>query len=142
MASAIVHVVPTVLEQGVIRLIKSSSPDLFDDGEQKRDFVYVKDVVRMICAFLSNGANGLYNIASGRATSWNELAAAIFSALKLPLKIEYIDMPKDLIGKYQNYTCADMQKTHTAIGRAADCLSLEEAVADYIHNYLLPDQIW
>lgn len=142
MASAIVHVVPTVLEQGVIRLFKSSSPDLFADGEQKRDFVYVKDVVRMICAFLSNGANGLYNIASGRATSWNELAVAIFSALQLPLKIEYIDMPTDLIGKYQNYTCADMQKTHAAIGRAADCRPLDEAVADYIHNYLLPDQIW
>ncbi len=142
MASAIVHVLPTIQKEGVIRLFKSSQPDLYSDGGQMRDFVYVKDVVRMICAFLSNGATGLFNIASGRATSWNDLAAAIFSALNLPLKIEYIPMPEDLIGKYQNYTCADMEKTRAAIGNIADCMPLEDSVKDYIQNYLLPDQIW
>lgn len=142
MASAIVHVLPTVLKDGVIKLFKSSEPDLYADGEQKRDFVYVKDVVRMICAFLSNGATGIYNIASGRASSWNELAAAIFAAVDKPLKIEYIPMPADLMGKYQNYTCADMTKTEVAIGSMAECQPLDVAVADYVHNYLLPDQIW
>ncbi len=142
MASAIVHVLPTIQKEGVIRLFKSSQPDLYCDGGQMRDFVYVKDVVRMICAFLSNGATGLFNIASGRAASWNDLAAAIFSALNLPLKIEYIPMPEDLIGKYQNYTCADMEKTRAAIGNIADCMTLEDSVKDYIQNYLLPDQIW
>ncbi len=142
MASAILHVLPSVQKEGVIRLFKSSEPDLFPDGGQMRDFVYVKDVVRMICAFLSNGATGLYNIGSGKASSWNDLAAAIFSALNLPLKIEYIPMPDDLIGKYQNYTCADMEKTRAAIGNIANCMPLEVSVKDYIQNYLLPDQIW
>lgn len=141
MASAILHVLPVIKKEGVIRLFKSSQPALYKDGEQKRDFVYVKDVVRMICAFLSNGATGIFNIASGKATSWNELAAAIFSALNLPLKIEYIPMPDDLIG-YQNYTCADMDKTRVAIGNIANCMPLELSVDDYIKNYLLTDQIW
>lgn len=142
MASAIVQVLPTVQKEGVIRLFQSSQPDLYCDGGQMRDFVYVKDVVRMICAFLSKGATGLYNIASGNASTWNDLAAAVFAALNLPLKIEYIPMPVDLIGKYQNYTCADMQKTRSAIGSIADCRSLNESVKDYLQNYLLPDQIW
>jgi ADP-L-glycero-D-manno-heptose 6-epimerase len=142
MASAIVHVLPTVLKEGVIRLFKSSEPDLYADGGQKRDFVYIKDVVRMICAFLSNGATGIYNIASGHASTWNELAAAVFAAVGKPLNIEYIPMPTDLIGKYQNYTCADMTKTRAAIGSMATCQSLDDTVSDYIRNYLLPDQIW
>ncbi len=142
MASAIVHVLPTVLKEGVIKLFKSSEPKLYGDGEQKRDFVYVKDVVRMITAFLSNGATGIYNIASGRATTWNELAAAVFAAVNKPLNIEYIPMPEDLVGKYQNYTCADMTKTKNAIGSIATCQPLEASVADYVQNYLLPDQTW
>lgn len=143
MASAIVHVLPTILNEGVVRLFKSSEPHLYSDGGQMRDFVYIKDVVRMITAFLLyNQATGIYNIASGRASTWNELAAAIFSAAQRPHTIEYIEMPVDLIGKYQNYTCADMQKTKAAIGDAATCMSLEDAVADYVCNYLLSDQIW
>ncbi len=142
MASAIVHVLPVVQKEGVIRLFKSNQLGLYCDGGQKRDFVYVKDVVRMIHAFLMNEATGIFNIASGIASSWNELAAAIFSALNLPLNIEYIPMPEDLIGKYQYYTCGDMRKTRAAIGNLADCMPLEHAVKDYITNYLLPDQIW
>lgn len=143
MASAIVHVLPTILNEGVVRLFKSNEPQLFPDGGQQRDFVYVKDVVRMITAFLlSAEACGIYNIASGHASTWNELAEAIFSAVGRPPKIEYIDMPADLVGKYQNYTCADMQKTKSAIGSAANCMPLKDAVADYVCNYLLPEEIW
>lgn len=143
MASVIVHVLPTVLKEGVVRLFKSTEPHLYPDGGQQRDFVYVKDVVRMITAFLlSTQACGIYNIASGHASTWNELAAAIFSAAQRPLNIEYIDMPDDLIGKYQKYTCGDMQKTKAVIGSAANCMSLNDAVADYVCNYLLPEQIW
>lgn len=143
MASAIVHVLPTILKEGVVRLFKSSQPEMYCDGGQMRDFVYVKDVVRMVADFLlSNKAVGIYNIASGRASTWNELATAIFEAVELPVKIEYIDMPLDLIGKYQNYTCADMRKTAQALGASATCMPLKVAVADYVRNYLLPDQIW
>ena len=143
MASAIVHVLPTILNEGVVRLFKSNELYLYPDGGQQRDFVYVKDVVRMITAFLlSTKACGIYNIASGHASTWNELAGAIFSAVQRPLNIEYIDMPADLIGKYQNYTCADMQKTKSVIGNAANCMPLKDAVADYVCNYLLPEQTW
>lgn len=143
MASAILHMLPTIQREGVVRLFQSSEPGKFCNGGQMRDFVYVKDVVRMISAFLlANKACGIYNIASGKAHTWNELAEAIFSAIKKPLNIEYVPMPADLIGKYQNYTCANMQKTQAALGSLANCMPLKEAVHDYVTNYLQPEQIW
>lgn len=141
-ASAILHVLPTALKEGVIRLFKSSTPDVYADGEQKRDFIYAKDVARMTCAFLENDATGIYNIGAGVATSWNQVAKAIFKALDRPANIQYIDMPPDLIGKYQNYTCADMQKSKKVLNENANCLPIEESVKDYISNYLLPGKIW
>ena len=114
MSSAILQMLPVVRTTGAMRLFKSSDPDQFADGEQKRDFIYVKDVVKMTCAFLDNGLHGVYNIGTGIANSWNSVAHAIFNALKMPAKIEYVDMPADLAGKYQNYTCADMHKTAQA----------------------------
>lgn len=142
MASAIMHVVPTALKEGKIRLFKSSEPAVFGDGDQKRDFIYVKDVARMTCEFLDNDFGGIYNIGTGVAETWNHLAAAIFKALNLPQNIEYIDMPKDLIGKYQNYTCANMSKTKSVLHETAQCMPLDESVKDYIQNYLLPEKRW
>lgn len=142
MASAITHILPTARKEGAIRLFKSSAPALFGDGEQKRDFIYVKDVVRMTAAFLNNSATGIFNIGSGRASSWNDLAKGVFTALDLPAQIHYIDMPADLVGKYQNYTCATMEKTLAALGREAQCAPLEETVVDYVRNYLLPGKTW
>ncbi|PJD97859.1 MAG: ADP-glyceromanno-heptose 6-epimerase [Parachlamydia sp.] len=142
MASAIMHVVPTALKEGKIKLFKSSDPSHFPDGGQMRDFIYVKDVARMTCAFLENDSAGLFNIGSGVAETWNHLAQAIFKALNLPVNIEYIEMPKDLLGKYQNYTCAQMSKTKSVLGSVADCASLEDSVKDYIQNYLLPEKRW
>lgn len=142
MASAITHILPTAQKEGVIQLFKSSDPKQFADGEQKRDFVYVKDVARMTCAFLENDASGIYNIASGIANSWNSVAKAVFKAIDRPCKINYIDMPADLIGKYQNYTCADMRKTESVLGEASQCMPLEDAVMDYVRHYLLPGKIW
>jgi ADP-L-glycero-D-manno-heptose 6-epimerase len=104
MASAIYHIVPTAKKDGIIRLFKSSDPKNFDDGDQKRDFIYVKDVARMTCAFLENDASGIYNIGTGKAETWNDLAKGVFKALNIPANIQYIDMPADLKGKYQNYT--------------------------------------
>jgi ADP-L-glycero-D-manno-heptose 6-epimerase len=142
MASAITHVLPTARKEGVIRLFKSTDPHSFADGEQKRDFVYVKDVARMTCAFLENKATGIFNIGNGIAGSWNQVAKAVFKALDLPINIQYIDMPRDLIGKYQNYTCADMAKTRQALGNASSCMPLEDSIIDYVRNYLIPGKIW
>lgn len=142
MASAILHILPTAMKDKMIRLFKSSDPKQFGDGDQKRDFVYVKDVARMTCEFLKNDAKGLYNIGSGIASTWNQLATAVFNALEIPPKIEYFEMPADLKGKYQNYTCADMKKTRAVLGKTADCRPLNDAVADYVRNYLLKDKTW
>lgn len=142
MASTIMHFTPTVKRDGVIRLFKSSDPQQFGDGEQKRDFIYVKDVARITCAFLKNQATGIFNIGSGRAQTWNELAEAVFKALHQPANIQYIDMPPDLVGKYQNYTCADMRKTEAVLGAEARCRPLEESVIEYVRNYLTPGGTW
>ncbi len=142
MASAINHVLPTARKEGVIRLFKSSAPKEFADGEQKRDFVYVKDVARMTCAFLDNDVGGIYNIGRGVASTWNDVATAVFKALDLPVNIQYIDMPADLIGKYQNYTCADMRKTQKVLGKDAACMSLEDSIIDYVRNYLITEKTW
>jgi len=142
MASLIMHILPRAKENGKISLFQSSAPDLFADGGQMRDFVYVKDTVKMISAFMDNEATGIYNIATGHAKTWNDLAHAVFDALEIEGKIEYIPMPKDLIGKYQNYTCADMAKTKNALKKAADCLTLNESVKDYICSHLIPEKIW
>lgn len=142
MASAVTHILPSALKEGVIRLFKSTDPTQFADGDQKRDFIYVKDAARMTCAFLENDQGGIYNIGTGRASTWNELAKAVFKAIEAQANIEYIDMPKDLIGKYQNYTRADMQKTSNVLNNNAICNSLEDSVIDYVRNYLLPEVTW
>jgi ADP-L-glycero-D-manno-heptose 6-epimerase len=142
MASAITHILPTAKKEGVIRLFKTSDPQNYADGDQKRDFIYVKDVARMTCAFLENDVGGIYNIGSGIANTWNAVATAVFKALELPVKIQYIDMPADLVGKYQNYTCADMHKTNNVLGNTANCRPLEEAIIEYVRDYLLPGKIW
>lgn len=142
MASAILHMLPVAQKEGVVRLFKSSEPERFADGEQKRDFIYVKDVARMTCAFLQNDAYGIYNIGRGVAASWNDVANALFKALDKPAKIEYIPMPSDLIGKYQNYSCADMRKTNKVLKDTARCMALEDSVIDYVKNHLLPSKTW
>lgn len=142
MASPIAGMMRSVQNDGVIRLFKSSDPVNYADGGQKRDFIYVKDVARMTCAFLSNEEGGLFNIGTGKACTWNELAHAVFKALGKPPKIEYIDMPADLVGKYQNFTCADMRRTQKALKGLAKCEPLENSVGDYIRNYLLLDKRW
>ena len=142
MASAITHVLPSAKNDGVIRLFKSNDPENFGDGEQCRDFIYVKDAVRMTCAFLENDASGIFNIGTGKAGTWNELANGVFKGLDMEPHIEYIDMPEDLKGKYQNYTRADMRKTAGILGKDAICETLENSVVDYVKNYLLPGKLW
>ena len=142
MASAITHILPTAQKEGVIRLFKSSEPSKFSDGGQMRDFIYVKDVVRMTSAFLNNTASGIFNIGTGNPGTWNEMAEGVFEALKKPAQIEYMEMPKDLMGKYQNYTCADLNKTTTALGKLAVCRPFKESVVEYVREYLLHNKLW
>lgn len=142
MMSAIVRMVPEVQNQGQIRLFESDLPEKYPHGEQKRDFIYVKDAVKMTCAFLKSPACGIFNVGTGEASSWNRLSKAVFSALNKPENIAYIDMPQDLRGKYQNFTQADMSKTKSVLKEHAACMSLEDAVKDYITNYLLQGARW
>lgn len=142
MASMIRHMLPIAQKEGVIRLFKSSEPKKFQDGDQCRDFIYVKDVAKMTCSFLECDAHGIFNIGRGTPGTWNQLAKAIFKAIDKPERIEYIPMPEDLIGKYQNYTAADMTKTRKALKNLADTTPLEDSVHEYVKDYLLLDKVW
>lgn len=138
MASAIVRMVPEVLSKGSIQLFASNDP-AYNDGDQMRDFIYVKDAARMTIEFLENPACGVFNIGTGKAATWNELARAVFHALQKEPTIKYIDMPADLKGKYQNFTEAEMAKTREALGKAAETMPLNDSVRDYVQNYLLKE---
>jgi len=143
MASMVYKMLPIAQKEKSIRLFKSSEPERFGDGDQCRDFIYVKDAVRMTCDFLGNDLGGIFNIGSGVATTWNTLAKAIFKALDQPSEIEYIEMPQDLISQYQNYTRAEMGKYKEAHNIASPCqYTVEGAVEDYVKNYLLKEQRW
>jgi ADP-L-glycero-D-manno-heptose 6-epimerase len=120
---------------GTLQLFKSGHRDYLN-GEQKRDFIYIKDCVDIVQWMISsNFTSGIYNIGSGTAKSWNEVASSMFSALGLELKVEYIDMPPHLHGKYQYFTKADINKLE-ATGCPVKFHSLEEGVTDYIVNFL------
>jgi ADP-L-glycero-D-manno-heptose 6-epimerase len=125
------------LKTGVIRLFKSYRPE-YRDGEQRRDFLYVKDAVAMTLHLAANpAANGIFNIGSGEARTWNDLARAVFAALGREPRIEYIDMPESIRDKYQYFTQADISKLRTS-GYDPPITTLEEAVRDYVVNYLVP----
>jgi len=127
-----------ILGTGRLQLFKSHRPD-YRDGEQMRDFLYVKDAVEMTLHFAEGGASagGLYNLGSGQASTWLALARAIFSALGREPKIEFIDMPEELRGKYQYYTQANIAKLR-AMGYSRSVTPLADAVGDYVVNYLVP----
>lgn len=117
-------------QRGYVELFKSHRAD-YADGEQKRDFIYVKDAVAVTLWFMDHpDRNGLFNCGSGLARSWNDLAKAAFAAMNRPADIRYIDMPPALRGKYQYFTQADLTKLRSA-GYDARFTSLEEAVEEY-----------
>lgn len=135
MRSMVLKAYEQIKREGKIRLFKSYHPD-YRDGEQLRDFIYVKDAVQMTVFFLERQElNGIYNVGTGIPRSWNDLANAVFSALGLEPRIEYIDMPEELRGKYQYFTKAEMKKLRLA-GFSKPTMSLEEAVRDYVLKYL------
>jgi len=127
---------PDVYIDGKISLFQSHRDD-YGDGEQLRDFIYVKDTVEMMIWFRTNrSVGGIFNIGTGTARSWNEVARAMFLAAGKPENISYVPMPELLQGKYQYYTCAELSKLRS-IGCTIQPRSLEEAMIDYYHNYLI-----
>ena len=126
-----------IRDTGKVRLFKSERPE-FADGGQRRDFLYVKDAVAMTLWLLDHQErNGIFNIGTGASADWNRLMGAIFSAMDRPVSIEYIDMPEHIAKAYQYDTCADMTKLRAA-GYAEPVTNLEDAVRDYVVNYLAP----
>lgn len=124
-----------IKQTGRIELFKSYS-DSYANGEQKRDFIYIKDAVEMTLFFWQNKiVNGIYNVGTGIASTFNELVKPIFKSLNMPENIEYIDMPENLKSKYQDFTQADMTKLRSA-GYKNEITPLSEAVSDYVENFL------
>ena len=133
--SVLSKIYPHVQHGRPVHLFRSYHPD-YKDGEQLRDFVYVKDCVKVVLWLLANPqVNGLYNVGSGQARSFKDLASAAFSALGKPPAIHYIDMPEELRGKYQYFTQADMSRLRAA-GYTDPFYSLEDGVKDFVQNYL------
>jgi ADP-L-glycero-D-manno-heptose 6-epimerase len=137
MRSLVCKAFDEIQKTGRIRLFKSYKPE-YPDGGQMRDFVYVKDAVEMTLHLAENeDAGGLYNIGSGQARTWIDLANSLFAALGKTPNIEFFDMPETIRHQYQYYTCADISKLR-ATGYTKPTTSLEDAVRDYAVNYLLP----
>lgn len=138
MRSVVAKAYEQVRDTERIRLFKSYKPD-YKDGEQKRDFLYVKDAVEMTLHLAETAsAAGLYNLGSGGAHTWLDLANAVFAAMKVPPAIDFIDMPEALRGQYQYFTEANISKLR-ATGFTSDLTPLNDAVADYVKNYLARD---
>lgn len=136
MASVIFHAYNQIQEKGFVKLFRSHNPE-YKDGEQLRDFIYVQDVVS-VCLYLMENKNqsGLYNLGTGKARTFLDLAKATFQALNLEPKIEFVDTPEDIRDKYQYYTQAEMGKL-ISDGYGKPFTSLEEGVKDYVQNYLV-----
>ena len=135
MRSLVCKAYDEILATGRMRLFKSHRAE-YADGCQKRDFVYVKDAVDMTLHLAETPtATGLFNVGAGVARTWLDLARALFSAMDLPENVEFIEMPESIRHQYQYYTCADISKIREA-GYAAETTSLEDAVNDYVRNYL------
>lgn len=124
-----------IKESGSLGLFKSYNPD-FQDGEQMRDFVYVKDVVRWMVELMDKKpTSGLYNMGFGKARTWLDLAKSVFRSMKLDTNIKWLEMPENLKNQYQYFTEANMKKWQEA-GMSEPEWPLEKAVEDYVQNYL------
>ena len=141
MASVIFHSYNQVQKSGSVKLFRSHKPG-FTDGGQLRDFIYVKDILKIMFWFMETCEDhpekfrsGIYNAGTGIARNFNDLVKATFSAINTPPEIEYIDMPEDLRETYQYFTEATMDKIRAA-GYTQNFYSLEEGVTDYVSNYL------
>lgn len=141
MASVIFHSFKQINETGVMKLFRSHNPN-YKDGEQLRDFVYVKDVVEVLYFLMTNRKNaGIYNLGTGKARTFLDLTKATFKAMDKPENISFVDTPIDIRDKYQYFTEANMQKLQS-IGYHKPFTSLEDGVEDYVKNYLIPNKVY
>ncbi len=141
-ASVVFHAFPQVKDQGQLKLFKSYRPEVAH-GEQQRDFVYIKDVVRIMLHFWKNAKHapsGIYNLGTGQARSFKDLGLAVFEAVGVKPRFEWIEMPDALKNQYQYFTEANLDKLRKAGGFTADLHSLEDGVMDYVRNYLMTSQ--
>lgn len=133
--SVICKLYPQVVAGASARLFKSHNPQ-YEDGGQLRDFIYVQDCVDVVLWLLQNKkVSGLFNVGTGKARSFKDLALSTFAAAKTPPKIHYMDMPEELRGKYQYFTQANMDKLRSA-GYSKNMISLEDGVRDYVERYM------
>ena len=141
MASVIWHAYKQILATGSLKLFKSHHPN-YSDGEQLRDFIYVKDLVEVCVFFMEHRKDsGIYNLGTGQARSFNALGTSTFNALDKPVQISYIDTPIDIRDKYQYYTQANMAKLRS-VGYSKPFYTLEAGVKDYVQNYLMKGLYW
>ncbi len=137
MRSVVLKTFEQARREGKVKLFKSHNP-AFRDGEQRRDFIYIKDAVDMTLFIYEKGAVGIFNVGTGKARTFKDLALATFQAMAREPRIEYMDMPPEIRDKYQYFTQADIGKLR-GLGYDKPTTQLEEAVYDYVRNYLLTD---
>jgi ADP-L-glycero-D-manno-heptose 6-epimerase len=141
MASVIMHTARQIKATGAMKLFRSHRPD-YQDGAQSRDFIYVKDVVDVLFYFLENKpANGIFNLGTGQARSFLDLAKGTFHAMGLTPEISFVDTPADIRDTYQYFTQADMGKIRAA-GYSEPFIGLEEGIEDYVQRYLKEEILW
>ena len=142
MASVIFHTARQIKTTGGMKLFRSHRPD-YKDGEQSRDFIYVKDVVDVLLHFLEKRPpSAIYNLGTGQARTFLDLATGTFQSLGLEPNISFIDTPADIRDTYQYYTQADMTKLRTLADYTAPFYSLENGIDDYVKGYLKEETIW
>ena len=139
MASVIFHTFNQIKKTGAMKLFQSHNPE-FKDGEQMRDFVYIKDVANVLYFLMHHRKDsGIYNLGTGKARTFLDLATKTFLAMDAPVSISFVPTPEDIREKYQYFTEASMEKLRS-IGYSLEFYSLEEGVEDYVKNYLIPNR--
>ncbi len=136
MRSVVLKAYEQIRSSGSVKLFKSYRPE-FADGEQRRDFLYVKDAAEMTVHLAAAGTTGIVNVGSGLAQTWLSLVRPIFEALRVPERVDFIEMPETLRGKYQYSTCASTARLRDS-GYDRPITSLHDAVVDYVTQYLVP----
>jgi len=140
MRSVIYNSYYQILDKGFVKLFKSEKPE-YKDGEQVRDFIFVKDIARVLYDTLKiPSMSGIFNLGTGNARTWNDLVGSVFTAMQRETKIEYIPLPENLKDKYQYFTEAKMERLRET-GISCEFTSLEDGVRDYVVNYLSKDKL-
>ncbi len=136
MRSFVLKAYDQIKEKGFVKLFKSFVPEI-PDGEQKRDFIYVKDAVDITFYLSQKGLTGIFNVGTGEARSFNELVKAVFSSLNLEVKIQYFDPPDNIKKQYQNFTQAEISKLQSTGYKIENLRDFNGKIKDYVCNYII-----